>query len=63
MILYPLGLNQWMEPLEDTDSSPQYSDSADTTEDTTQDNSGAVENSATSEREQSGPAQESVVDT
>ena len=52
-----------MEPLEGTDSSPQYSDSADTTEDTTQDNSGAVENSATSERKQSGPVQESVVDT
>ena len=52
-----------MEPLEGTDSSPHYSNSADSTEDTTQDNSGPVENSATSEREQSGPAQESVVDT
>ena len=45
------------------DSSGQHSDAANTTEDTTPDNSGAVENSATSEREQSGPVQESVVET
>ena len=44
-------------------STAQHSDSADTTEDTTQDNIGAVENFATSKREQSGPIQESVVDT
>ena len=46
-----------------TDSSPQHSDSANTTEDTTPDNSGAIKISATSEREQSGPVEESVVET
>ena len=44
-------------------STAQYLDSADTTEDISQDNNGAVENSVTSKREQSGSIQESVVDT
>ena len=39
MILSLLGLDQWMEPLEVQISSPQHSDSANTTEDTTPDKS------------------------
>ena len=46
-----------------TDSPPQHLDSADTTEDAILENSGTGESSATSEREQSDPVQESVVET